>query len=362
LKLRLNDDISIPTGEIEKIIAGPEASAKAVSLVYVNDRQEGILRAGKGKNFRYYYRNKILRDKSQLDRIKSLVLPPAWQNVWICVLENGHLQATGFDLLKRKQYRYHPLWNDLRNQTKFYRLLEFAKALPEIRKQVKKDMARPGLPAEKVLATVIALMENTCIRIGNEAYEKMYGSVGLTTMKDKHVKLKSGELQFCFTGKKGKEHNVTLKSKKLATIVRHCRDIPGRELFQYYDEDGTKRSIDSGMVNDYIRSITGSDFTAKDFRTWAGTVHSLVALREAGEFESEAEAKRKVVETLDKVAAQLGNTRAVCRKYYVHPHLIELYEKKKWTNLLGKKLPSVKKSAFLKPEERLLIQLLKKAS
>jgi len=355
-------DIKIHRKKMEKIIGDPQATAEAIKLVYVSTREEGISRIRSGKSFRYVYRNKIVRDKTQLNRIRSLVLPPAWENVWICALENGHLQATGQDALNRKQYRYHALWNKFRSQTKFYRLSEFGKVLPQIRKRVKKDLACPGMTREKVLATVIALMERTCIRVGNELYEKMYGSIGLTTMKDKHVDVKGGRIRFCFTGKKGKEHQIDLTSKKLATIVKKCRDIPGKELFQYYDEQGQKQSIDSGMLNDYIKSIVEGDFTAKDFRTWAGTVQSLIAFSETGEASSATDRKKKVVEVLDKVAQHLGNTRTVCKKYYVHPSIIDLYEADKLQQYLNKlETQETKKGkSGLVPEEKILLQILKK--
>ena len=361
MNIQLSTDLVIPDKKVEQIINDPAATAKAIKLVYVNDRQEGIRRVKAGKQFKYLYQQKAVKDKSTLDRIKSLVLPPAWENVWICAKENGHLQATGMDALGRKQYRYHPLWNEMRNQTKFYRMLEFGKSLPKIRKQVKKDMSKPGMSREKVLATIVALMERTCIRIGNEMYEKLYGSVGLTTMKNKHVKVRAGVLKFSFVGKKGKEHLISIKSKKLAHIVKQCLDIPGKELFQYYDPDGNKQSIDSGMVNEYISNIVSGDYTAKDFRTWAGTVQCLLALKETRNFTNTTEAKKNITEVLDKVAAHLGNTRTVCRKYYVHPSLLDLYEKEKLQDILQKNTVIQNGTGSdLAPEEKLLLGILKK--
>ena len=223
---------------LKKLSNDPEATAKAVKLVYINSTADGITRERKGKNFIYKAGNKLIRNKEELQRIRSLVLPPAWRDVWICALPNGHLQATGKDVKNRKQYRYHPLWNELRNKTKFYKMLELGKVLPAIRKQIQKDLLLPGLPKNKVLAAVISLMEKTGIRIGNEFYEKLYGSFGLTTLKDKHVSFKAGTVKFCFRGKKGVEHTISLRSKKLSKIVHQCRDIPGKELFQYIDEEG----------------------------------------------------------------------------------------------------------------------------
>jgi DNA topoisomerase I len=360
--LHISEDIRITQKTLDRIISDPQATAKAVKLVYVNDSDEGFTRVRHGKTFRYLYKNKPLRDQTQLQRIRSLVIPPAWEKVWICSLDNGHLQATGMDTLNRKQYRYHPLWNQLRNQTKFYRMLQFGRALPAIRRQVQKDLALPGFPKEKVLAAVVALMERTCIRIGSESYEKMYGSFGLTTLKDKHVDIAGTKLKFCFKGKKGVEHSISIKSRKLAKIVKQCRDIPGKELFQYYDDAGNKQSIESGMVNDYIKQIVEGEFTSKDFRTWAGTVQALLAFKEVGPFESKTEAKRKVVEVLDKVSAHLGNTRSVCKKYYVHPSLVDLYENSSLHDYCEKikAIEDNEDKADLTCEEKVLMEILQK--
>lgn len=301
-------------------------AANAASLVYVSDSKPGIRRQKKGNGFTYIYDSKPLHEKEELARIRKLAIPPAWTNVWICPHENGHIQATGFDARHRKQYRYHALWEALRNETKFHRLYEFGKLLPALRSKIEEDIAAKGLCEEKVMATLISLMERTFIRIGNSSYEKMYGSYGLTTLKDKHVKLNGSTLSFSFKGKKGIVQNVTLKNKRLARIVQQCRDIPGKELFQYLDEEGNRHTVDSGSVNNYIRSVTGNDFSAKDFRTWAGSLHILTAFKAIGEASSATETKRNVVAALDEVSKKLGNTRSVCRKYYVHPGLIQLYE------------------------------------
>src|SRR5579862_22172 len=314
--------------KIKSIVHDAVKTAKAINLVYVSDQGPGIRRVRSGKTFKYLSGKSVLSDKVDLLRIKSLVIPPAWENVWICPLANGHLQATGTDVKKRKQYRYHPNWNLLRNQTKFYHTYEFGKVLPAMRSQIQKDLSLPGLPAQKVLATVVSLMERTNIRVGNITYERLYGSYGLTTLKDKHVTLEGNTIGFTFKGKKGVEHIINLKSKKLAEIVKRCRDIPGKELFQYYNEKGERKSIDSGMVNDYIKNISGSNFTAKDFRTWSGTVQSLIAFKELGFFESQTEARKKITEAFKIVSRQLGNSPNVCKKYYVHPVIINLYETK----------------------------------
>ncbi|MEO6583564.1 MAG: DNA topoisomerase IB [Ferruginibacter sp.] len=319
---------NISKKKIGKIINDPKATAKAIDLVYVGDSAPGIVRKKTGKTFAYFINDKKISDEEALVRIKKLVLPPAWENVWICALHNGHLQATGEDVKKRKQYRYHPDWNTLRNHTKFYRMLQFGKVLPQIRLQLEKHLSMQGLPLQKILATVVSLMERTNIRVGNNVYEKLYGSFGLTTLKDQHVAVSGQSLKFTFKGKKGVHHSISIKNKKLAGIVQRSKDIPGKELFQYYDENNVAHAIDSGMVNDYIKEISGADFTAKDFRTWAGTVNAFLAFKETGVAENETATKKNIVEALDKVAQQLGNTRTVCKKYYVHPLIISLYESK----------------------------------
>jgi DNA topoisomerase I len=354
-----SSSVSLTKKSLKKLSLDPVATAKAAQLVYVSHSDDGIRRSRAGKGFTYKFCNKTIRSKKELQRIRSLVLPPAWEDVWICVRANGHLQATGKDVKGRKQYKYHPQWNHLRNHTKFYRMLELGKVLPKIRQQVEKDLASPGLNKNKVLATIISLMEKTGIRIGNEFYEKLYGSFGLTTLKDKHVNFNGGTIKFTFRGKKGVEHQVSLQSKKLTRIIHQCRDIPGKELFQYIDENGKRQSIESGMVNEYIKSIAEAEFTAKDFRTWCGSVAALNAIKETGTFESKKEAKQKIVEVLDKVALQLGNTRTVCKKYYVHPSILEIYESgqiKKW---LKKPENGAKVNGYnLLAEEKIFIAIL----
>ncbi|MEP6676383.1 MAG: DNA topoisomerase IB [Ferruginibacter sp.] len=352
--------VKISRQKIKRISSNPEATAKAVDLVYVQDTQPGIARIKKGKAFDYVLNRTRIKSDEELKRIKSLVIPPAWENVWICVLENGHLQATGLDVKKRKQYRYHPLWNTLRNHTKFYRMHEFGKILPTIRLQLEKDLSLPGLPQEKVLALVVSLMERTHIRIGNNAYEKLYGSFGLTTLKDKHVNVNGSSVKFTFKGKKGVDHDITIRNKKLSKLVQQCRDIPGKELFQYYDQEGQRHSIDSGMLNNYIKTISGADFTAKDFRTWAGTIQAFLAFKELGFVETVTETKKKVVEALDMVSKELGNTRTVCKKYYVHPSIIEMYENKTLAKYI-EQLDEIQvddNKADLTKEEKLVMKIL----
>ena len=351
--------VTLTQRQLRSIVKDSAKSAEAVNLVYVSDAKPGITREKKGDKFQYFYKGVKVKDDETLLRIKHLVIPPAWRSVWICPKENGHLQVTGIDVKNRKQYKYHPLWNTLRNHTKFYRLHEFGKALPTIRLQLEKHITLPKLPVEKVLATVVSLMERTHIRIGNSFYEKLYGSFGLTTLKDKHVKISGTKIQFSFVGKKGVHHDIDLKNPRLAKIVKSCRDIPGKELFQYIDENGDRKTIDSGMVNDYIRTISGGDFTAKDFRTWAGTVQGFLAFKELGFCETATETKKKIVEALDIVSHHLGNTRTVCKKYYVHPAIISLYETKDLEKYLSK-IDQIEKDdhhASLTPEEKIVMKI-----
>jgi len=351
--------LSISKSQLRKIVNDPIKTAEAGNLVYVTDAQPGIERIRKGKHFHYYFNNERLTDEKEIKRIKSLVIPPAWESVWICPLEKGHLQATGIDAKKRKQYKYHQLWNTLRNHTKFYRLHEFGKTLPTIRQQLEKDISLPGMPLQKVLATVVSLMERTNIRIGSNLYEKLYGSFGLTTLKDKHVKITGSQLRFTFKGKKGVSHDITIRNKKLSSIVQKCKDIPGKELFQYYDEFGQRNCIDSGMVNDYIKNLCGYDFTAKDFRTWSGTVQAFMAFKELGYGETDSETKKKTVEVINIVASRLGNTRNVCKKYYIHPAILVLYENKILDKYFNKMEEIEKVMAFdLTVEEKIVMNIL----
>lgn len=338
-----------------------EESASVIKLVYVNDAQPGIERHKKGKHFIYTDDDLELTDEEDLNRIKKLAIPPAWENVWICRKANGHIQATGLDARKRKQYRYHVLWQVVRNETKFHHMYEFGKALPALRLRLDQDLAQKELCETKVLATVVSLMERTFIRVGNSEYEKQNGSYGLTTLKDKHVSFHGSEIRFAFTGKKGIAHDITVKSRKLAKAVKQCRDIPGKELFQYYKEDGSRHGIDSGMVNHYVQEAMGGDFTAKDFRTWAGTLLALQTFCSAGETLSEAEGKHAVNAMLDAVSKKLGNTRAVCKKYYVHPGLIELYQEQKLHRFLKEQelMEEPDEVTDLRQEEKVLMKVLK---
>lgn len=320
--------IRLTRKKLEKLLHDSVRSAEIINLVYVTDKDNGIRRERRGDGFVYLMDEREVEDPDTLFRIRSLVIPPAWTNVWICANPNGHIQVVGLDANGRKQYRYHPLWNAMRSETKFFQMYEFGKALPGMRKRISGDLALPGLPQQKVMAAIVSLMQFTGIRIGNNMYEKLYGSFGLSTLKDKHVKINGQEMRFSFRGKKGVLHNITLRSRKLARIVRQCREIPGKELFQYYDDKGQRKTVDSGMVNDYIREVSGGNFTSKDFRTWTGTLSAIKAFIEIGYFESSAEEKRRINEAIDRVAGHLGNTRNVCRKYYIHPVVLEHYSNK----------------------------------
>lgn len=304
----------------------PAKSAQAVGLRYVTDERPGIRRERCGHGFRYRTaEGRIIRDRHTLKRISSLVIPPAWHDVWICPLDHGHLQATGRDERGRKQHLYHPRWREIRDQTKFDRLMDFARALPGIRKQIRRDLTREGLCREKVLATVVRLLEVSLIRVGNDEYARDNNSYGLTTMKNRHAKVCGAKIKFQFRGKSGKEHTVEVEDRRIARIVRACQDLPGQELFQYLDDATQKHDVGSGDVNDYLREIAGQDFTAKDFRTWAGTVSAATELRRMGPADSETDLRKNVVAAVKATAQSLGNTPAVCRKSYIHPAIIEAY-------------------------------------
>ena len=305
----------------------PEISAKIAGLYYVNDDEPGIRRKRCGRGFSYMDENgRLIRDPEVRNRLEALRIPPAWIDVWICPRPDGHLQATGRDEKGRKQYLYHILWRQQRSQVKYDRMILFGDALPRIRERVEEDLSRRGLPREKVLATVVRLLELTLIRVGNKAYARANKSFGLTTMRDQHTNIYGSKLQFHFRGKSGKIHAITIRDRRLARIVKKCRDIPGYELFQYFDEDSRRHKIDSSDVNAYLREITGQDFTAKDFRTWGGTINAVLALKELGPPESKTAAERNIREAIKQTAQYLGNRPATSRKYYVHPAILEAYQ------------------------------------
>ncbi len=335
------------------------AAGKA-GLRYVSDSKPGIRRKGSGSGFRYVaVDGKPVHDRQILGRIRSLVIPPAWTDVWICPHDRGHIQVTARDAKGRKQYRYHPRWRSTRDETKYAHVIGFGKALPAIRRRVDKDLSRQGLPREKVLATVVRLLETTMMRVGNEEYARSNGSFGLTTLRDRHVRIDGARMQFRFKGKSSKEHFIELNDGRLAAIVRRCRDLPGYELFQYLDADGERRSIDSEDVNGYLREITGEDYTAKDFRTWAGTLLAALALREFEAFDSQAQAKKHLMRAIESVAAKLGNTPAICRKCYIHPAVMEAFLDGTMRDMLQKRAEHVPEDVdALDPEEAAVLALL----
>ena len=304
----------------------PVADARAAGLRYITDHRPGLKRHKTTDGFRYTDAHGApVQDEPTLARIKSLVIPPAWNEVWISPLANGHLQATGRDARGRKQSRYHPKWRQFRDENKYERMAKFATVLPRLRERLAHDLALPGLPKAKVLATIVSVMEQTHIRVGNAEYARENKSYGLTTMRTKHVDVHGADVTFSFQGKSGVKHTIDLHDRRLARIIKRCEDLPGYELFQYLDREGNHHGIDSADVNEYLREATGEHFTAKDFRTWAGSVLACNLLREIGPFETASQAKKNVVEAIKAVATHLGNTPSVCRKCYVHPAVLEAY-------------------------------------
>ncbi len=336
--------------------------AKSAGLRYVADDRPGITRHRRGKTFTYRAPGgAVVRAAETLRRIRSLVIPPAWTEVWICPQENGHIQAVGRDARGRKQYRYHPRWREVRDESKYSRVVTFGEALPRIRRRVNADLRRRGMCREKVLATVVRLLETTLIRVGNDEYAQQNGSYGLTTLHNGHAKVRAGQITFEFKGKSGKRHRIDVRDPQIAKLVRRCQDLPGQDLFGYVAEDGAVRDVTSDDVNTYLRDIAGEEFSAKDFRTWAGTVLAAVALREFEEFSSVKQAKGQIVQAVEAVAKMLGNTPAVCRRCYIHPVILDGY-------LTGQTIATLQQSAEqrlrgslakLKPEEAAVMMLLR---
>ncbi|HWL80930.1 MAG TPA: DNA topoisomerase IB [Roseomonas sp.] len=343
----------------------PEAKAEAAAagLRYVSDEMPGITRRRNGTGFTYRDPDgRTLRDKAVLQRIRSLAIPPAYADVWICPFADGHIQATGRDAKGRKQYRYHPDWRAARDATKFQHIMDFARGLPALRARVREDMAKRGLGREKVLATVVHLLDTTLIRVGNEDYAQANKSYGLTTLRDRHVAIEGSALRFAFRAKSGKEWRLSIRDRRVAKVVRACQDLPGQALFQYLDDEGERQAIDSADVNEYLREATGRDITAKDFRTWAGTVLAAMALSEFERFDTKAAAKRNVKAAIERTAARLGNTPTICRQCYVHPEVLGSY-------LEGELLVQVQREveaelreelSALKPEEAAVLAFLRK--
>src|SRR3954468_12303863 len=320
-------------------------SAKAAGLRYVTDAMPGITRKRRGRGFAYVSADgRTVRQRDAIERFRSLVIPPAWTNVWICPIENGHLQVTARDARGRKQYRYHPKFREQRDGTKFERLFDFGEVIWKIRNAVERDVTLEGLPRQKVLATLVWLLERTFIRVGTEEMSRMNKSYGLTTLRKKHVAVAGSELRFEFRGKSGVEHAVTVDDERIALIVQRCQELRGEVLFQYLDDDGKRQVVEADHVNEYLRHITGGEVTAKDFRTWAGTMVAAQVLRDFGPADSKRQAERNVVHAIDHTAARLGNTRTVCRKYYIHPALIAAY-------LAGDVLPPTPKARVRKPRK-----------
>jgi DNA topoisomerase-1 len=309
-----------------EIVTDPQEAAEEAGLRYLSDAQPGYTRKRKGDSFQYFdTEGKLIRDEARLLRIRRLAVPPAYTDVWICPSPNGHIQATGRDDRGRKQYRYHERWRTQRDENKYDRMLVFGDALPKIRKRVRADLALKGLPRNKVLATVVQLLERTFIRVGNEEYARQNKSFGLTTLQNRHVEVKGSELRFRFRGKSGVQHEVDMQNRRIAKIVRKLQDLPGQELFQYVDQEGDVHDLTSQDVNDYLREITGEEFTAKDFRTWAGTLLAAMALNAQETFRTKKQAKANIRDAISAVSRMLGNTPAICRKCYVHPAVLETY-------------------------------------
>jgi DNA topoisomerase-1 len=350
----------MPRSAAKNSTPDPIESARAAHCRYVDDRSPGIRRLRRGKAFRYVDADcHAVRDRNTLARIRSIAIPPAWTDVWICPSASGHIQATGRDARGRKQYRYHPRFREVREETKYGRMLAFADVLSNVRTAVDQDLARTKLDRDKVLATIVRLLEITLIRVGNEEYARDNGSYGLTTMRTRHVDVHGSTIRFHFRGKSGKDHVVDVLDRRVARIIQRCTDLPGHELFQYIDEDGERRSVEAADVNEYIRRVSGADFTAKDFRTWAGTVLAAHALKELA-FESATHAKRNIVCAVKTVSARLGNTPSVCRKCYVHPAVFQTYLE----GSLADELKPRRKAAHAMPaglssEERAVVLLLR---
>ncbi|TJZ87327.1 DNA topoisomerase IB [Paracoccus hibiscisoli] len=342
-------------------IIDPEDAALSAGLTYVNDDMPGITRRRAGKGFSYKdAQGRTITDRAERKRLAALAIPPAYDDVWICPDPRGHILATGRDAKGRKQYRYHPDFRSLRDSSKYDRMLDFARVLPDLRGRVDADMARRGLPAEKVLATIVFLLENTMIRVGNTRYARENKSHGLTTLRMRHVALEGNQVRFRFKGKSGKEWDLGLRDRRVARIIRAVQDIPGQHLFQYLDEDGTRHRVTSTEVNDYLRAVTGRQITAKDFRTWTGTVLAALALSEYEKADSEAAAKRNVRDAIEAVAARLGNTPTICRQCYVHPQIIAAYLADDLTLDLRDRIDDTLTTAALRPEEEQVLRFLKK--
>lgn len=352
--------VKTPVADVHNLYADPSLSANSAGLRYIPDTKPGIQRTLKRNQFIYSdAKGNPVTDEKILERIKKLVIPPAWTDVWICTSPNGHLQATGRDAKGRKQYIYHPGWQQTRNQTKFGRMLAFGKMLPNIRQAIEADLRSHGLSRRKITAIALNLMDQSLIRVGNRYYANSNQSYGLTTLRDKHVKISGSEIKFEFVGKKGVPHTISIKDKRLAQLVKKCRDIPGYDLFQYYDENGERRTLESGDINAYLKEITETDFSAKDFRTWGGTVRMISCLDEMLKEEPDQDKEKLVKEAFKTVAKGLGNTPSVCSKYYVHPQIVDIFKEDKLVNFLKKHDAGKSQNQYLSGTEELVLKLLK---
>lgn len=351
----------LPSIEDLEIVQDPHTTAEVAGLSYVSDDEPGWSRKKAGKSFFYLDEaGQKIADKASTERVNALAIPPAYKRVWICPDPNGHIQATGFDERGRKQYRYHPKWREARDQTKFARTLAFAAALPKIRAATDKDLSSPGLSRQKVLATLVQLLEKTAIRVGNEEYARQNHSVGLTTMENGHAEVSGAKTHFHFKGKSGKWHDIDLRDRKLAGVIRKLQDLPGQSLFQFKDEAGALHHVTSADVNAYLKEIAGEEFTAKDFRTWAGTVAASLALRELEAFDSPKTADKNIVEAVKIVSKRLGNTPAVCRKAYIHPAIFESYLDGSMLDSLAQTVEEAQEELqHLRPEEAAVLGLLR---
>ncbi|MGE5353626.1 MAG: DNA topoisomerase IB [Acidobacteriota bacterium] len=343
------------------IVTEPEEVAEAAGLRYVSDEDAGFSRKGQGKGFIYLDKSgNKLTDPKHINRIEALVIPPAWTNVWICPYSNGHIQATGRDQKGRKQYIYHAQWEDIRNTNKFNLMIRFGETLPLIRARVDEDLRKHGLPREKVMAILVRLLEETLIRIGNHEYAKQNDSYGLTTLRNKHMETDGSKVRFIFKGKSGKQWEVDIENKRLAKLIKQCQELPGQHLFQYLDEEGKRQAVDSADVNNYLKEIIEQDFTAKDFRTWGGTVRAAKELYDLGAAEAEKDKQKNIVQAIKKVSAALNNTPSVCRKYYIHPEIISAYMDNSLFDHMERASKSGESSQFgLNIEETAVLNILK---
>lgn len=340
----------------------PAKTAQLAGLHYVRADSLRIVRRKVGRGFSYLYlKGDRITDEKELQRLKALTIPPALSDVLMCHLPDGHLQATGKDAKGRKQYFYHSEWRKIRSQNKFNRMLLFGASLPLIRETTDRHLRKRGLPREKVLATVVRLLETTLIRVGNHQYAKKNRSFGLTTLRDRHIEITGTKVHFEFRGKSGVDHQIELRDRRLANVIKKCQEIPGYEIFKYYDAEGDRSFVDSGDINEYLQQITEQDFTAKDFRTWAGTLLAAIELAELGEFDSETQAKKNVTQAIKNVAKQLGNRPATCRKYYVHPAIIEAYENGSLLDLMAETVNASSAANDLNPEEKVVLEIIEEA-